>query len=80
MRASKINQLNKSLATILDINTELSNAKFNNATDKQIEKLENREEKACNKAYDLCKTMTEDEFDATSFESTLCMSYEEAIS
>tara|TARA_B110000908_G_scaffold93327_1_gene110528 strand:+ start:367 stop:609 length:243 start_codon:yes stop_codon:yes gene_type:complete len=80
MRTSKINQLNKSLTRILDLNTELRNAKFNNGTDKQIEKIEDREEKACNRAYEICKTMTEQEYDATDFQYIMCMDYETAIS
>ena len=80
MRKSKINQLNRSLTRISDLNTELSNARFNNATDKQIEKIEDREEKACIRAYEICKTMTEEEYNATDFGNIMCMDYEDAIS
>ena len=80
MRKSKINQLNKSLTRILDLNTELRNAKFNNATDKQIEKLEDREQNACDRAYNVCKTMTEEEYYSSDFGSIMCMDYEDAIS
>ena len=80
MRASKINQLNKATIKINDINKELSNARFNNATDRQIEKLEEREEKACDRAYKICATMTEEEFDASIFGCDMCMDYETAIS
>ena len=80
MRASKINQLNKSLVRILSINTELDYAKSNDATDRQIEKLEEREEKACDKAYEVCKTMTEEEYYSSDFGSIMCVDYEEAIS
>ena len=80
MRASKINQLNKATIKINDINKELSNARFNNATDRQIEKLEEREEKACDRAYKICATMTEEEYNATNFPCDMCMDYETAIS
>ena len=79
MRAAKINQLNKALTRIMDLSTELNNAKFNNATDRQIEKLEEREEKACDAGYEICMTMTEEEYNATDFGNIMCMDYEEAI-
>ena len=80
MRASKINQLNKALTRIMNINTELDNARFNNATDRQIEKLEERESKACDAGYKIATTMTEDEYYTSDFGSIMCMDYEEAIS
>lgn len=80
MRVSKINQLNKALTKIENINTELDNALFNNATERQIEKLKEREEKACDKAYLICETMTEEEYDASRFGFVMCMDYETAIS
>ena len=80
MRASKIKQLNKALTRILDLNTELDNAKFNNATDRQIEKLEDREQKACDRGYKIATTMTEDEYYSSDFGSIMCMDYEDAIS
>jgi hypothetical protein len=80
MRASKINQLNKALVRITNLATELNNANFNNATEVQIEKIEDREEKACNRAYEICKTMTEEEYNATDFGYVMCMDYEDAIS
>jgi hypothetical protein len=75
MRAAKINQLNKAVTRILDLNKELDNANFNGATDIQIEKIEAREEKACCIAYSICASMTEDEFDATTFGDVMCMDY-----
>ena len=80
MRASKIAQLTKSLERITGLNTEIDNALFNNRSERTIEKLEARNEKACEKAYAVCRTMTEAEYDATEFGNLMCMSYEEAIS
>ena len=78
MRASKINQLNKAVTRIVDLNKELDNANFNGATETQIEKIEAREEKANDRAYSICASMTEEEFDATSFEDIMCMDYNTA--
>ena len=75
MRASKINQLNKAVTRVIELNGELDNANFNGATETQIEKIQAREEKANDKAYSICASMTEEEFDATTFEDIMCMDY-----
>ena len=57
------------------LNTELDNANFNGATELQIQKIEAREYKANDRAYSICASMTEEEFDATTFEDIMCMDY-----
>jgi tRNA U54 and U55 pseudouridine synthase Pus10 len=78
MRASKINQLNNALDKIIGLNKEIENAKFNNESEVKIYKLQEREEKANIRAYAICATMTEEEYDATSFEDLMCMDYQTA--
>lgn len=80
MRASKIAQLTKSLERVTDLHTDIENAIYNNRSEVVIAKLEAREEKACEKAYDVCRTMSEEEYYATEFSNIMCMSYEEAVS
>lgn len=80
MRTTKINQLEKIVSRILDLSKELDNADFNGESESKIAKLQEREDKALDRGYEFAKTCTEEEFDATSFEFKLCMSYEEAIS
>jgi len=79
MRASKIAQLTKSLERITDLHTDIENAIYNDRSEATIAKLDAREEKACEKAYDVCRTMSEEEYYATEFSNIMCMSYEEAI-
>ena len=79
MRAAKISQLTKSLERITDLNTDINNAVFNNRKQSVIEKLQAREYKACEKAYNVCRTMTEAEYDATEFADVMCIDYSDAI-
>jgi len=80
MRAAKVNQLNKILTKIQDLNVEIRNAEFNGESENKIAKLQEREEKACERAYKFVSTMTEEEYDASDFGDAMCMDYEEAIS
>lgn len=79
MRTAKIKQLNKALNRIRDLNTQIDCAVFNNDSAIQIEKLEIREAKACDRAYTICKTMTEEEYNSTRFGDIMCMDYKDAI-
>ena len=80
MRAAKISQLTKSLERITDLQTDIENAIYNNRSEVVITKLQTREDNACEKAYNVCRTMTEAEYDATEFGDVMCMDYSEAIS
>ena len=79
MRASKIAQLTKSLEKIKDLHTDIENAIYNDRSQIMIDVYRAREEKACERAYSICRTMSEEEYYATEFSNTMCMSYEEAI-
>tara|TARA_R110000764_G_C10823735_1_gene361959 strand:+ start:81 stop:338 length:258 start_codon:yes stop_codon:yes gene_type:complete len=79
MRAAKVNQLNNIDLKIQELNVMLEDARWNDATEKQIAKLEAREYKACDAGYLAATKMTEAEYDASTFGDTMCMSYEEAI-
>ena len=79
MRASKISQLTKSLERVTDLHTDIENAIYNDRTEVVIAKLEAREEKALEKAYKVCRTMTQEEYYATDFSNIMCLSYDEAI-
>ena len=80
MRASKTNQLNKIVARIVELGKDIDTADFNGASESKIAQLQVSENKALLRGLDCVKTMTEEEFNSTSFENMLCMSYEEAIS
>ena len=80
MRATKINQLEKIVARIVELGKDIDNAEFNGESEIKIAKLQANEQKAIVRAEACVETMTEAEFDATSFEYMLCMSYEEAKS
>ena len=79
MRASKIKQLEKALENVLAINRVIDNARYNGVTELAMEKLDLREAKACNRTYAICRTMTEEEYDATDYENMMCLTYAEAI-
>tara|TARA_R110000796_G_C14259797_1_gene399792 strand:+ start:81 stop:338 length:258 start_codon:yes stop_codon:yes gene_type:complete len=79
MRNSKIQALNNIDLKIQELNVMLEDARWNDATEKQIDKLQAREYAACDRGYLAASKMTEDEYNASTFGDTMCMSYEEAI-
>ena len=78
MRSHKVKQLDKINQKIVDINIHLEWLR-DNGTEKQVEKVEAREQRLMDRATACAKTMTEEEYDESKFGDIQCMPYEWAI-